>query len=176
MNKLPGLIALTLTLATASTAFAERDYYTHGTTCQPFWGASSALSYGESGVGNWTNGPVAVSCPGVSTYQTLATPGGGFWTVMGLQVLVADNSASQPLSCGIWGIDHGWVSYGPQKYSCSGFGGCNDATTSYVGLDWIAFQANPVWADETIGYSCVLPPTAPYSSWIEEMESITSQP
>jgi hypothetical protein len=177
MKKLPGLIALTLMLATASSAFAERDYYTHGLACQPFWGASPQLSYGETGVGNWTNANAAVSCPGFGTSQTLATPGGGFWTVTQGRVLVADNNSTQPLSCNVWSTDgYGWMSYGPSKFSCSSYGGCNDLTTAYVGQDWLVFDINPYWWDAVLGYSCTLPPTGPFASWIEETMSITGQP
>jgi hypothetical protein len=152
----------------ASVASADlHDNHISGIACQPYYGQSSQIAYGEPGAGNMsTTAGMSMFCP-LSHDQN-------YFSIWRMELAYSDNSSTSPMNCYAYAVTwFGGEFWAGNKYTCSVIGGCPDATSSYTGHGYLRWDAP--WGDQslggfaTAGFACNLPPRASYASWIENM-------
>jgi hypothetical protein len=161
------LLALAATFVSA-TASASASYFSveHGISCSPAYGSQSIVGVGEPGIGNYSSSQSARVFCAAPRY---------FYDITSINIEYTDANASQNFSCygfaqNMWSGSTVWSN---TRYTCSQYGGCPDATTSYTGYNMMTVTF-PGPQYNLSGISCTLPPTAPYASWVANVEYLSN--
>jgi hypothetical protein len=112
-----------------------------GTSCRPrYQNGASNVTFEDRGAGNLSTSEQEVFCP---LNLTFSFPDLDPYSLeLGrVTVFYQDNSSSSNFSCYLYQTTGGgWQYWTTRKYTCSVGGGCDDVTSSFVGMGTLSFE------------------------------------
>jgi hypothetical protein len=158
-------VAVTMASIPASAAYYSRE---HGVSCAPTFDGKGVVGVGEPGIGNYSSAQSA---------RVFCASGRTFYDATSITVYYTDTSAAATFWCYGWATNlfTGSMVWTPKKYTCATFGGCLDPTTAFTGHSSLTLNF-PAATYGMIGFSCSIPPSSGYASWVTGGDFLSTGP